>query len=283
MNPDFFARAVATICLLAASLTPVRAGTFAQFRTVFGDIQVELYEQDKPATVANFLRYVQGGLYEHMFVQRCDPNFVIQAGGYKVYNYGQTNAELGYVQNLGQITNEFSVGRRFSNTYGTLAMARIGGQTNSASSQWFFNLKDNLFLDGVDGGFTVFGRVVAGTNALNRFTQFSRANNNLVIADLRGLDSGLGELPLLTPNLTFSDLIFMDISLLNVQVGLAANGAREISWNSVSNVVNRVEFTTNFPPVWNSLASTNGNGATLKVTDPSKDNATRFYRVRVDY
>ncbi len=271
------------VAAVAASLMLARAGTFAQFRTVFGDLQVELFEQDKPVTVANFLRYVRGGLYEHMFISRCDPNFVIQGGGFKVYNYGQTNAELGYVPPLGQITNEYHVGRRFSNTHGTLAMARVGGQTNSASSQWFFNLRDNSGLDGVDGGFTVFGRVVGGTNALNIFTQFKRTGTNLVIADLRQLDSGLGELPVLTSKLTFADLIYVDITLLNVQVALATNGTREISWNSVSNVVNRVEYTTSFPPVWASLTTTNGTGATLKVADPSKDNATRFYRVRVDF
>ena len=67
--------------------TPALAGTLAQFRTVFGDIEVELYDQDKPVTVQNFIRYVQSGVWSQMFIHRCEPNFVIQGGGYYVANY----------------------------------------------------------------------------------------------------------------------------------------------------------------------------------------------------
>ncbi len=126
---------------------PGFGGTLAQFRTVFGDIEVELYEQDKPVTVQNFIRYAQSGAWNQMFIHRCDPNFVFQGGGFYVANRSATNEFIDSVTNFPPIVNEFGVGRRFSNVYGTIAMAKLAGNTNSASSQWFFNLNDNLFLD----------------------------------------------------------------------------------------------------------------------------------------
>src|SRR5438046_2421071 len=69
------------LLLLFISQHPACAGTLAQFRTVFGDMEVELYGQDKPATVGNFIRYVRGGLYTNMFCHRYVPGFVIQGGG----------------------------------------------------------------------------------------------------------------------------------------------------------------------------------------------------------
>src|SRR5947208_8271514 len=139
------------------------AGILAQFRTVFGDIEVELLDQDKPVTVRNFIRYVQSGLFRDAIIHRCIPTFVIQGGGFFVGNRNTTNAILAPIPTFGTITNEFAVGRFFSNVYGTIAMAKAGGDPNSASSQWFFNLANNAAnLDTQNGGFTVFGRVVRG-------------------------------------------------------------------------------------------------------------------------
>jgi cyclophilin family peptidyl-prolyl cis-trans isomerase len=273
-------------CLLFTVLLPVRAGTLAQFRTVFGDIEVELYDQDKPVTVQNFIRYVQSDAWRDMFVHRCDTNFVIQGGGYSVANRGTTNPFIAQVTNYGSIVNEFGAGRRFSNVYGTLSMAKLAGNTNSASSQWFFNLNANTFLDTPDTNnfFTVFGHVVRGTNVLNVFKTFSRSTPTNVIADLRfDLGVAFGEMPLLTTNATFNDLIYVDVSLLNIQVRRTSNGVPEISWNSVSNQLNHVEFTLGFPPDWQLLASTNGTGGTMQVADPTATELFRFYRVRVDY
>lgn len=267
---------------LAAWAVPVRAGTLAQFRTVLGDIEVELYDQDKPATVQNFIRYVQSGRYRDMFIHRCDPAFVIQGGGYFVTNRLASDQVIDAIPTYSQIVNEFGVGRRFSNTYGTIAMAKVGGDTNSASSQWFFNLKDNAFLDAPDANnlFTVFGRVVAGTNVLNAFKTFKYTGPTNVIVNF---GPPLNELPVLTTNVTYNDLIYVDVSLLSVQVQSNAGGGREISWNSVSNRLHHVEFSTNLPPSWQLLFSTNGTGNPLRTTDTDGANAARFYRVRVDY
>ena len=285
-----FLRNVACVCLLAMGLADGRANTLAQFRTVFGDIEVELYDQDKPVTVKNFIKLVQSGSYQNMFFHRCLPNFVVQGGGFYVVNRFDVNlfSTFYYVPNFGTITNEFSVGLRRTNSFGTIAMARVGGQTNSATSQWFFNLANNAFLDAVDGGFTVFGRVLRGTNILSYFNTLSQ---NSGIVDLRkfyGTNSNtslFSDLPVyyfgaVKPR--YVDLVYVDISLLNVQINRLTNGAREISWNSVTGMVNHVEFTTNFPPTWQLLLSTNGNGSPYKVIDATTNSSGRFYRVRVN-
>src|SRR3974390_1409940 len=96
---------VAVLLLYAAA--SCEAGTLAQFRTVFGDIEVELYDQDKPFTVQNFIRYVQSGAYQNEFAHRLVPGFVIQGGGFTVTNLNTTNAHIAAVTTYPPITNEF--------------------------------------------------------------------------------------------------------------------------------------------------------------------------------
>ncbi|MCI0535642.1 MAG: peptidylprolyl isomerase, partial [Verrucomicrobiales bacterium] len=229
------------------------------------------------------------GRYQDSILHRCPvsqltgvSDFVVQGGGIFVSNRGKTNAILDFVPSFGDIQNEFAVGRRHSNTYGTIAMAKRAGDTNSASSQWFFNLGNNAFLDKPDTNnlFVVFGRVVGGTNVLNQF--MGRLYGRGVV----NLGGVLSELPVTyfgnrVPE--YSELFYTDITLLNVQAQSVAEGGREISWNSISNRVNVVEFADAFPPVWRTLVSTNGDGSTLRVQDPTKDSAARFYRVRVEF
>lgn len=260
---------------------PLFGGTLAQFRTVFGDIEVELFDQHKPATVQNFMRYVQSGLYQDGFIHRCNPVFVIQGGGFAVASRYTTNAQIVAIPTYPPIVNEFTNGAIYSNVYGTIAMARQGGVTNSATSQWFFNLANNSSLDTMDGGFTVFGRVVRGTNVLNIFRTFSRFSPTNTIMNFGG---AFTELPLLTTNATYNDLLYADISLLNVRVRRSTNDTCRISWRSVDGKTNRVEYSSRMPPVnWQPLLATNGNGTTYTVTDSSTNAARRFYRVRVEY
>jgi cyclophilin family peptidyl-prolyl cis-trans isomerase len=143
----------------------------------FGSIDIELFDQEKPETVRNFLRYIYRGVYSNLVLHRLVPNFVLQAGHVTIANPASIDAFTGYSlgANFGTITNEYSVGPELSNAFGTIAMARVPGSTNSASANWFINLTNNLSLDSVDGGFTVFGRVVntsgdrTGTNLLQFF------------------------------------------------------------------------------------------------------------------
>jgi cyclophilin family peptidyl-prolyl cis-trans isomerase len=271
-------------CLLFLTLvTAAQAGTYARLRTPLGDIELELFDEDKPGTVQNFIRYVQSGRYVDSFIHRCNPAFVIQGGGYYVKDRGTTNEIVDAIQTFGNISNEFGIGKRYSNVYGTISMAKRGGDTNSASSQWFLNLADNSFLDAPDtnGFFTVFGRVVRGTNVLNKFRTFSYSSPTNSIA---AYAPPFSELPVLhNTGDVFTNLIYVDVSLLNVQMQSFSNHTRQISWNSVAGATNRVEFTPNFPPTWSKLAVTNGTGNALTVLDSNTNSPRRFYRVRVDF
>jgi cyclophilin family peptidyl-prolyl cis-trans isomerase len=123
----------------------------------------------KPQTVRNFLLYVRNGAYGQVLLHRLVPGFVLQGGGFTNADpAASTNLFFNYgaIRNLGTVTNEFGVGPRLSNTVGTIAMAKVGNDPNSATSQWFFNLGNNTNLDTQNGGFTVFGRVLPTTNAM---------------------------------------------------------------------------------------------------------------------
>ena len=271
------------VSLLLLGLAPSKGGTLAQFRTVFGDIEVELYDQDKPVTVQNFIRYVQTGKYENGFAHRLVPRFVLQGGGYTVTDRGTTNAAIVAAATYPPITNEFGIGRRFGNVYGTVAMAKLGGNTNSASSQWYFNLANNSFLDAPDTNdfFVVFGHVVNGTNVLNIFNNFQYWNGTQSSNLVYNWEAPFSTLPLLYPSLVDTNFVFLDISLLQV-AAKPVPGGQEISWNSAAGLTNIVEFTTNLPPAWTTLVRTNGSGARMAIVD-STTGPSRFYRVRVVY
>jgi cyclophilin family peptidyl-prolyl cis-trans isomerase len=131
--------------------TPDLSGAIeVEIQTDLGSIAIELYPNMAPITVQNFLDYADAGDYDGVIFHRSVPGFVVQVGGFR-----EQAGSDGGVATAPPIVNEPCL----SNTRATIAMARIGGQPNSATSQWFVNLVDNSFLDGVDGGFTAFGRV----------------------------------------------------------------------------------------------------------------------------
>ena len=270
------------ILLLALLGFNASANTLVQFRTTFGDIELELFDQDKPGTVQNFIRYVKTGLYRDGFIHRCEPAFVIQGGGYYVAYRNTPTQGLTNIFTFPAISNEFGVGKTYSNVYGTIAMAKQGGNTNSATSQWFLNLTNNSFLDAPDANnfFTVFGRMIRGTNVLSVFRAFNPSSPTNTILNFGG---PYNELPMLRTNATYKDLIYLDVSLLNVQVQKLTNTTHQISWNSVAGLTNHVEFTTNMPPTWQKLIVTNGTGSPFTVIDAVTNAPRRFYRVRVDY
>lgn len=130
--------------------------------TNLGDIYLQLYPTQTPQTVANFLKYVENGNYDNTFFSRSVPGFVIQTGGYFID--GTNNDSITQVVNYGAVQNEPGL----SNTAGTIAMAKLPDDPNSASNEWFVNLANNssIIVDGTEngldfqnGGFTVFGRV----------------------------------------------------------------------------------------------------------------------------
>jgi cyclophilin family peptidyl-prolyl cis-trans isomerase len=124
---------------------------------ILGIIDIELYDDEAPKTVANFLRYAALGLYNNVFVHVGLPNFVIQSGGYTFDIFGPKHIDT-YLP----VPNEFSPSR--SNARGTIAMAKLNNAPDSATSEWFINLADNggapYELDSANGGYTVFGHVL---------------------------------------------------------------------------------------------------------------------------
>jgi len=121
--------------------------------------QVQLFDSQTPITVANFLQYVNNDDYNHTIIHRDIPGFIVQGGGFELQvNNNNVVTAINPIATYGTIQNEFDSTR--SNLRGTIAMAKLGGDPNSATSQWFVNLADNSSnLDNQNGGFTVFGHV----------------------------------------------------------------------------------------------------------------------------
>ncbi len=152
--------AISLLGFSAALLTAQSAtATIVQFQTVMGDFQVNLYDKATPKTVENFLAYVKAGAYGNTVIHRAVPSFIVQGGGFKYDN----KFPLVEVPANTAVVNE----PVFANKRGTIAMAKIGGNPNSATNQWFFNLTDNSSnLDSQNGGFTVFGEVTGNGMAI---------------------------------------------------------------------------------------------------------------------
>lgn len=132
------------------------------FHTNAGDVLIELFGEQAPKTVANFLAYVDNGFYDNTLFHRVIDGFVIQGGG---FGPGMLEKET-----EAPIENEATNGLK--NMALTLSMARTP-DPHSASSQFFINLADNGFLDHTAPtpqgfGYCVFGRVVEGEDAIER-------------------------------------------------------------------------------------------------------------------
>ncbi len=128
------------------------AGTIVRVSTSVGDYSIELLDDTAPVTVQNFLNYVARNDYNGTYLHRVVDDFVVQGGAYRFQLFvGPID-----IPTDPPIPNEFSV----SNTAGTVAMAKLEGDENSATNQWFVNLTDNTELDTTNGGFTVFGQVL---------------------------------------------------------------------------------------------------------------------------
>lgn len=122
------------------------------------------------------MSYVDGGHYQNTFIHRSVPGFVVQGGGFKVT--GSSPISIDNVTQFSAVVNEPKPTTSVApnNIRGTIAMAKLGSDPNSATNQWFFNLADNsVNLDNQNGGFTVFGRVLGnGMAAVDAMAQVPR-------------------------------------------------------------------------------------------------------------
>jgi cyclophilin family peptidyl-prolyl cis-trans isomerase len=137
---------------------PDAKANYAIVDTTLGTIPVLLTPGTTPVTVANFLNYAAKGAYTNTVVHRSVPGFIWQAGGFQL----TSTPKITEIASDSPIKNEFGA----SNVRGTIAMAKLGNDPNSATNQFFFNESNNASnLDNQNGGFTVFGSVV-GTAGL---------------------------------------------------------------------------------------------------------------------
>lgn len=137
-----------------------------------GPIVIELNREKAPISVDNFLSYVDKGYYDGTVFHRVMSNFMIQGGGF-TKDMQQKNTDA-------PIKNEWQNGLK--NVRGSIAMARFGGQPDSATSQFFINVKDNSALDASRDGaaYAVFGKVIGGMTVVDEI------RNVKVVSDQRG-------------------------------------------------------------------------------------------------
>ena len=148
--------------LAAVTASAQSANPSVVVKTSMGSFTIELFQDKAPETVKNFLLYVDEGFYTGTIFHRVIDGFMVQGGG--------LDEKMTKKQTRKPIVNE--AGNKLKNTVGTVAMARTG-EPNSATAQFFVNVKDNAFLDyrdsSADGiGYCVFGKVTAGMDVVEK-------------------------------------------------------------------------------------------------------------------
>lgn len=233
---------------------PLTTGKVARFELADSSLgggitNVLLFDQEgagTPATVANFTSYVEDGDYVNSIIHRSVPGFVIQGGGFTF-----DGEQFGEVPTDPPVVNEFSSDR--SNLRGTIAMAKLGGDPDSATSQWFFNLADNSQnLDGQNGGFTVFGEVLSEADLapVDAIAELTIVNGTNVNPAFSSLPVTIGEdniqNPIVYENITISqveELEFEVVSNSNPDlVNLSIDGG-ELVLDYADNVTGTAEIT----------------------------------------
>jgi peptidyl-prolyl cis-trans isomerase A (cyclophilin A) len=229
---------IAFVLTIFALLSFNVQSTVVEIRTSFGIIEVNLFDNTTPETVSNFLTYVNSGAFADNVVHRSVSNFVLQGGGFQytgpVLLTDNIQFTLDAVQTGPPLDNE----PKLSNVRGTIAMAKLAGQPNSATSQWFINLSDNVSsLDANvqgSGGYSVFGQVLG---------------DGMQVVDAIAALSVLGGEP---------NFVFKDIPLRNY---------------SAEDLTNRVDLTDNNLVVISDIVITDPTVATNTNLNPALNNS----------
>ncbi len=139
-------------------------------KTSMGDIELELDSAKAPISVSNFIAYAEAGFYSNTVFHRVIPNFMIQGGG--------MDAQMRQKPTRPPIKNEAANGLK--NQRGTLAMARTM-VVDSATAQFFINVKDNDFLNNGarDFGYAVFGKVTAGMDVVDKIAAVATGSQDV--------------------------------------------------------------------------------------------------------
>lgn len=160
------------LAVLAFAATAGAAGKnpVVVMETSKGTIKIELDEEKAPITVKNFLSYVNDKFYDGTIYHRVIPTFMIQGGGF--------DEKMNQKPTKPPIKNE--AGNGLPNKRGTIAMARTG-VVDSATAQFFINVKDNDFLNHRDDsqqgyGYAVFGKVIEGMDVVDKIKDVKTGN-----------------------------------------------------------------------------------------------------------
>ncbi len=222
----------------------VRVGTAGT-----GNIDLALYDQATPITVANFLAYINAGYYAQNIIHRSELGFVIQGGGYS-YAINGSNVTINFVPTFAAIQNEPGI----SNLRGTIAMAKISGNVNSATSEWFINMSDsNAALDSpANGAFTVFGKVLG--NGMN----VADAVNGLTTYNATNAVPGWTEIPLTAAVLDLGNIVETNMAVVPAMTYAVSSGNTALVAASLSG------NTLTLTPSSSNLGATN---ITVNATD----------------
>jgi cyclophilin family peptidyl-prolyl cis-trans isomerase len=240
--------------VLAIPVAPAHA-TIVRFTTSSGNVDVRLNDTLTPNSVTNFMNYVTAGKYTGSFIHRVPQNttapfgtsnFVVQGGGFLLNN--SIFAATGIATNA-PIADEFHL----SNTRGTLSFAK---NSAGATSQWFFNIGNNSFLD--SQGFTVFGRVLGSgmtvVDAINNLTAV-----NAAVAE-NGPGEDFDEVPVRDAakvyqqgDITANEAVMVSVAVLNYKAG-------DYDFNGVVNGADYAIWRKTLNSTTNPAADGNGNG-----------------------
>lgn len=211
---------------------PEITGSTVKITTPLGSFYVETFDTITPVTATNFLDLIQDGRYDDMFIHRSVAGFVLQAGGFTFPEGGASDS----VAHNGTIVNEFDnwfdpeLGGLNEgdpvNLRGTLAMAKVGGDPNSATSQWFISVADNQeILDPQNGGFTVFAHVLYdGMDVVDQLMQLEIVNAGGVFGELPVIDLDPSATSIARENLVLTSSEIVNELTLTAAVATDPNG-----------------------------------------------------------
>jgi cyclophilin family peptidyl-prolyl cis-trans isomerase len=172
LSPVSVALGSSTTIPLGSSFVDPDVSSAARLVTDLGTVDFAFYPESAPQTVANFLGYVTRGDFTNSFFHRSISGFIIQGGGFRA------DATASAIPTQAPVVNEPAI----TNGLGTIAMAKLGGNPDSATNQFFVNLADNSAnLNNQNDGFTVFGRVAGnGMQVFNAIAALNKANYTTV-------------------------------------------------------------------------------------------------------
>ena len=163
MNRSFIVPTLMTAALIAGCGPAVNPHPVVVMETTRGTIELTLDAEKAPVSVKNFLAYAEVGFYDSLIFHRVIPRFIIQGGGFDVRRKERLTRE--------PIKNES--GNGLTSTRGSIAMARTN-ELNSATSQFYINLRDNFRLDEMK--YAVFGEVTAGMDVVDAISTMETVN-----------------------------------------------------------------------------------------------------------